>query len=390
MWDSDSEEEWARTLCRSTRRRSPTPPERVLAELRETMPKRSRTNVQTYPTGSGLSEVSASRTFQTYPTGSGLLEGEEFNIRDRKDTICIGGQNFVRGRDFRGQVRLLPTSGSAIPTPARDQAAKPPPRLPTTPVVVRVRSCGGATTFQQGGSSSGSSSPPALCSSRSSSPPPPPPAADMPAGPLELPRKEHRRDSDSEEDSSEEECDYKLDVQVQPHHLDIPHIIHWRLVRAAYTEIGVDWCKSVSYKEWPESVKALCIYRIEMERLRLGGTRFKIGITHCPRWRFIDAPYAYTREDPPWGKMEVLWVSDVVDFASDLEKDLIFHYKNAKTTGRCNIKNGGDSAPKIGPCFVYCVFGFGPFGGSRRVRELYHQRQAKKALKNPPGSGRRD
>ena len=312
----DSDEEWARTLCRGTRRSSPTPPERLLRELSETMPNKSRTNVPTYPIGS------EPQLSDTQPAPHKAPEGV-VTIRDQKDIICIGGRDFVRGRDWRGQVRLLPTPGSTIPTPARAQAARPPPRPPTTPVVVRVRSCGGPTTptcmksASPALSSSSSSStpkasplPPPLEPPQPPQPPQPPSAADMPAGPLELPKKEHRRDSDSE-DSSEEERDYKLDVHIQPRPRDMPHIIHWRLVRAAYNEIGVDWCKSISYEEWPDRVKALCIYRIEMERLRLGGpfggTRFKIGITHCPRWRFIDArdargkPYAYTREDPPWG-----------------------------------------------------------------------------------------
>ena len=111
----------------------------------------------------------------------------------------------------------------------------------------------------------------------------------------------------------------------------------------------------------------LCIYRIETYRIKLGETRFKVGITHCPRWRFIDAPYAYVKEKPAWGVMQVLWVSDLVDFACDLETDLITHFKKQETKGRWNIRGGGDSPPKIAPCFVYCVFGFGPHGGSGRA-----------------------
>ena len=206
-------------------------------------------------------------------------------------------------------------------------------------------------------------------------PPTPPEPKNMPRGPLELPDKAHR-DSDSE-DSSDEERDPRLDEQRAPHFRVVPHIIYRRLAKAAHNEIMVDWCNSISYKVYPDEVHALCVYRIETERLRLGGSRFKVGITHSPRWRFIDAPYAYLQESVPWGSMRVLWVSAEVDFACDLEKSLIEHYKTVGTPGRMNQKNGGDSAPKFGPCFVYCVFGCGPRGGSDKVRELYRQRRVR-------------
>ena len=114
-----------------------------------------------------------------------------------------------------------------------------------------------------------------------------------------------------------------------------------------------------------------CVYRIDCERARLGSTRFKVGISHSPRWRFIDAPYAYLRENPALQFMQVLWVSDCVDEAKDLEKTLTTHYKSTGAPGRMNSNPGGESAPKIPPVFVYAVFGFGQYGGNARQRARF-------------------
>ena len=103
-----------------------------------------------------------------------------------------------------------------------------------------------------------------------------------------------------------------------------------------------------------------CVYRIDCERARLGSTRFKVGISHSPRWRFIDAPYAYLRENPALQFMQVLWVSDCVDEAKDLKNTFITH-----------SNPGGESAPKIPPVFVYAVFGFGQYGGNARQRARF-------------------
>ena len=84
-----------------------------------------------------------------------------------------------------------------------------------------------------------------------------------------------------------------------------------------------------------------------------------------------------------------MWVSEMVDFACQLETDLIDYYKTQQTLGRYNIRGGGDNPPKFGPCFVYCVFGFGPYGGSSaRVRELAARRREQAALRPAPLSPR--
>ena len=186
------------------------------------------------------------------------------------------------------------------------------------------------------------------------SPPPP-------AGPLELPSHD---DSDSE-DSCDEEYDSKLGIVVEPHPRYFPYIIARRLKRARSVGIIDDWCRSISFSPEAYRVLPICIERIERERVRRGGTRFKVGITHCPTWRFVAAPYAYCRDAPPWGTMNVLWVSNCVDQGQQLETDLITHFKLAKTLGRYNINPGGENPPRVAPVFVYCVFGFGPYGGSR-------------------------
>ena len=182
-----------------------------------------------------------------------------------------------------GSVRGWMSAGALVRVLAASPAPSPPP-CPATAVqrqAVRVRSCGDGATPSP-------SAPPSVMPAAGPPPPlEPPSASDMPAGPLELPSKSCRDYDSEDEDSSGDECD------VAPYYKVVPHIIQKRLSNAAYNEIGVDWCKGISYKAWPDAVKALCIYRIEAERLRMGGTRFKVGIAHRPRWRFIDAPYAY-------------------------------------------------------------------------------------------------
>ena len=282
-----------------------------------------------------------------------------------------------------GSGTVLPVSSGAMPKAPSGRISAVPKVLSgsSQPQGMRwgynMRSCGRAAQ-QARPSAAPSDTAPSSASPPPAQPPstaPPMPPSVLPAGPLELPPKEHR-DTD-EENSSEEDNDYAYDVKIPKHWAVVPHIIHRRLAKARDNEIGVDWCMSISYKEWPQKVRDLCIYRIDTYRNELGLTRFKVGITHCPTRRFIDAGYAYVKESPSWGIMQVLWVSEMVDFASELEQDLISHYKQQGTPGLWNIKGGGDSAPKHGPCFVYCVFGFGPRGGSFRVRKLAAKRREK-------------
>ena len=192
-----------------------------------------------------------------------------------------------------------------------------------------------------------------------------PPAA--PRGPLELPNCD---DSDSS-DSSAEDRDYKLDIIVTPTFSQLKYTMRKQLRKAAECDIGVDMCKTISCELMAAEVFDTCVYRIDCERSRLGFTRFKVGISHSPRWRFVDAPYAYLRDNPALQRMQVLWASDCVDEASELETKLIAHYKATEVPGRMNNNPGGESAPKVPPVFVYAVFGFGEYGGNDRQQARF-------------------
>ena len=279
--------------------------------------------------------------------------------------IFVAGFGRLPAKCVNGKRRLL----EPLPREASSQSsmlARPPPQPHR-----QVRS----SPFV------GSPQPPALAASSSSSAASPAAASaapvNPPPGPLELPL---HADSDSE-DSAEEECDSTLDVPFPlMHHLSyLPYTIARRLRRSLAVGIGDEWCRTISFKVFPDQVMPLSIQRIDGERARLGNTRFKIGITHSPIWRFIAAPYAYVRESPPWGSMQVLWVSDKPGDASTLERDLITHYKETKAKGLCNIKPGGESCPKFPPVFVYCVFSRGPHGGSHAARSYMIERANQRA-----------
>jgi hypothetical protein len=77
---------------------------------------------------------------------------------------------------------------------------------------------------------------------------------------------------------------------------------------------------------------------------------FKIGITADPERRFFNLGYGYSSE---YARMEIVAVTTPA-WAVALERWLISEYKGA--SGCRNEADGGESAPRAGPVFVYLVW----------------------------------
>ena len=358
--DSESENEWARDICSWGRRDcSPSAVERA---IQDQLDRRPNALAMWQPAASSNSASMAPE-----------VQRDDPNIK----YIFVAGRGRCPGTWVNGKLRLLPShddqrsqpvavraqlpethrqATSSLPSHRKARLACAKARLAPQCIVTRTQSQIDTNSSARAGSTSTAT--PSVTSSNAVAPAQPPP------GPLELPRHD---DSDSE-DSCDEEYDSKLGIVVEPHPRYFPYIIARRLKRARSVGIIDDWCRSISFSPEAYRVLPICIERIERERVRRGGTRFKVGITHCPTWRFVAAPYAYCRDAPPWGTMNVLWVSDCVDQGQQLETDLITHFKLAETVGRANINPGGENPPRVAPVFVYCVFGFGPYGGSHDAR----------------------
>ena len=170
----------------------------------------------------------------------------------------------------------------------------------------------------------------------------------VPRGPLELPDAESSSDEGSDEERGPEDR--------TPSSSEVAHTMRKRISKAAKNGIGTTWCKLVSFHAVEDDVLAFSVGKINGELACRNGGRFKIGITICPYFRFVNRRFGYKWEVPPWGHMEVLWVS-MPAHCGWLEKALIRHYRAVRMGSLQNIRDGDDNRPKVAPCFVYCVFG---------------------------------
>jgi hypothetical protein len=162
-----------------------------------------------------------------------------------------------------------------------------------------------------------------------------------PRSPLQLPSDVA---SSSDEESDEEwNRNHYRDPNRQLSITTVLLSIAKRLKKAGEHDIATSWCRQINHNSRRAEALAFAMQQIDEERVRTdpSGTRFKVGITHCPTWRFRNEKYGYIYEDPPWGKMEVVWAASNVEHARWLETALITHYKKRTTPGLANKKPGG-------------------------------------------------
>ena len=105
--------------------------------------------------------------------------------------------------------------------------------------------------------------------------------------------------------------------------------------------------------------------RVQIDRLLSGGyiAGFKVGITHCPTWRFQNPQYGYQKSG--YHEMHILAVSDNPRLIAHMEILLIAHYRRYDKQGNfihadghmlCDNRNpGGESSEHGVPPFTCYV-----------------------------------
>jgi hypothetical protein len=170
-------------------------------------------------------------------------------------------------------------------------------------------------------------------------------------GPLVLPD-----EASSSSEGSDEEYDPELDVICAPGHAMIMYRMRKLLSKADKRGLDTSWAREISAFATLHEALSFAVSKIDAERARLGGCRFKVGITRDPWFRWRNRVFGYFWDR--WSHMKVIWTtSRKPKCVGQLEKELITHYKEVHAPGFCNIRPGGENAPPYAPCFAYAVFG---------------------------------